>query len=275
MQQVPQAWPTAATPPRHLVLHVGFRKVGTTTVQETLRLNGGKFTDRIAIHARDHLTETWRNEVFKYSRSRTRWRLWRIERAIRRTFEGLERYSDRDVIVSDENLIGSRLFQRDGSSIFQWASEIIPLAEKYSSRKMTVVFYRREYSRWIRSCYNQEVVNNRLELDYDEWLRGLPSDLDWESGLRMIMGAIRSPVVVFDLEKQAQQPLPLGHELFDVLGLDSDSLRALDSPSRQNESPTPAMLETILAINRLRLPLREREHRVLTQLLRERSHAKA
>ena len=124
---------------------------------------------------------------------------------------------------------------------------------------LTFVMYLRENKNhgtaWIRSCYNQEVKNNRLGLSYDEWMARLPTthrdDKSWNDNFRSLQTQLKTPVKFVILGEEIQ----LGATLLQEVDIDIDGTygccAGLSAPLQQrlNESIPEAALDFMVAVN--------------------------
>ncbi|MEC7669289.1 MAG: hypothetical protein VXZ18_09865 [Pseudomonadota bacterium] len=239
------------TGPKRVILHCGFRKTGTTTIQEWMRLNAAQLPDGFAVSARDELTQPFRQAVSRHIRKPDLKSVEREAQALRAAIEGMNAET---VLVSDENLFGRFMMADDGRDIFDLAAEILPLLERaFGDAPLEFVFYTREQDRWLRSAWAQDVKRAGVSQPFDQWRSAL-SSISWETGLARITAALTAPVHVFRMEDDLSASDPLmGRALFGFAGLSADQIAASERPGRENESLSAAALNFLLKVNALGL----------------------
>ncbi|MBO6867401.1 MAG: hypothetical protein JJ877_10190 [Thalassococcus sp.] len=239
------------TGPKRVILHCGFRKTGTTTIQEWMRLNAAQLPDGFVVSARDELTQPFRQAVSRHIRKPDLKSVEREAQALRVAIEGMNAET---VLVSDENLFGRFMMAEDGRDIFDLAAEILPLLERaFGDAPLEFVFYTREQDRWLRSAWAQDVKRAGVSQPFDQWRSAL-SSISWETGLARITGALNAPVHVFRMEDDLSASDPLmGRALFGFAGLSADQIATSERPGRENESLSAAALNFLLKVNALGL----------------------
>lgn len=238
--------------PRHIVFHLGFRKTGTTTIQAMLAdlpddLVHGRF-----IAPRSRLTSPWRKAIFAHTRGNRRKGLGPIEAAAIDLRDALAARLEPQVIISDENLVGSSVTVRDGSTIFDWTADILPIiARVFDGWRIDIVLYTRDLEKWLASCYNQEVKRRGQTRRYADWRARIPASVNWEDGLAKVRGATDLPLHVFSMEEEVRGPTILGAGLLRVAGVSDADIARIPEPARRNESLSPRRLELTRRLNYL------------------------
>jgi len=142
---------------RHIVIHLGLPKTGSTTIQGLLALNAGRLGEGIAVAAKDALTFPVRHTA-RYS-WQGNWHAlggWRYDRVLRALVRKIDALDFGTLIISDENLIGLRaghLFDRQ-----DWRANVglaARLDRALGHYRRSYVVYTREPGRWRTSSYNQ------------------------------------------------------------------------------------------------------------------------
>ncbi len=249
---------TDASGPRRVILHCGFRKTGTTTIQNFLRLNADALPSGLAVSARDEITLPYRRAVLDDLRAAGRSSRAKVDRAAAELCRHWAKATAETVLISDENLFGNDMITPDGRTIFDLAAEYLPILERHFAGVPDVqfVFYTRNRSAWLRSAYNQAVKRRGVTDTEDDWIAALPTSLDWETGLATIRAALSAPVHVFAMEDDLAGDAPLlGRALFKLAGIEDAALDAMARPPRANESLKPNVLDFMRHLNALDIPL--------------------
>ena len=265
---------------------MGLRKVASTSIQVWLQENAEVLRNQhdVLVLVRHKQFETWREAVYDYmqvydchgqikkSPAAEEDRLRRVVlQEARRLRLWMSQQKETKILVSDENLFGARLYRvmNQGtanaddhtpviSTLYDWACTVLPMVETIWKDVFDLTFvlyiresqYESENTAWIRSCYNQEVRNNRLELSYEEWVEKLPStlrdDQSWNNKFRSLPTQLQSPMKVVVLGDEPQ----LGTTLLRQVDVDSDS-SGICAPSQQhwNESIPDSAVDFMRAIN--------------------------
>lgn len=216
----------AETP--RLVVHPGFRKAGSTSIQALMKVNRERLAPHLRVHPRDALTEPWRKLAMKYCAG------------------------DRPKAL-DENLIGSRVYNRAGETLTDWAVRILPILEEaFAGVPMAFVFYTREREAWLKSAWNQEVRLQFQTKAYPRWRAAVPETFTWDAAEAAIRGALSSPVTFLRLEDEAAAGVT-GATLLRTAGVPEAVIAGLKDPGAQNASLPGGLQKFILQINRSKL----------------------
>lgn len=246
---------------KRLVVHLGLRKVATTSIQAWLQENSGLLKEKhnILVLVRHDLLEDWREIVYAYMNDQIS-REEFIRNCRRETYKFRRRAQAQDedtILISDENLFGARLYkyERDGSitTLCDWASWILPVVEaswKDQFDLSFVLYTRTDEDAWIQSCYNQEVKNNQVTLRYEEWVSRIPAGERRGLGVRFesLPQQLQCPssLRIVPLGTEAQ----LGSTLLKEAGVDPTSPWLVPPPTQKlNESLPQAALDFMRAIN--------------------------
>ncbi|WP_420328149.1 hypothetical protein [Mameliella sp.] len=255
--------------PDRLVLHCGFRKTGTTFIQDVLRENTGKLPGGFVVSPRDTLTRGWRRAVADDIRRRKRGTARAVLREAQALGAAIEAMKAQTVLISDENLFGADVVAPDGTAtIFDLAGHYLPMLEEaLAGAPLDLVFYTRDMDKWLRSAWGQAVKRKGVTQDYREWAASLPP-LDWDKGIATIRAAVRAPVTVFPMEADLEGENPLlGRALYRHAGLDDAEIAALDLPRASNTALPSGAMDLMRKINGLGLTPQDR--RAVSQLVEE------
>lgn len=243
---------------KHFVVHVGLRKTATTSIQFVLSAGASILADKAHALPRDTHFETWRTHVYRYmlatpeqAGSHKKAMLDGIEAEAKAVLPWLEALPEDTVIISDENLFGARVYAH-GETIFDWAEEVLPIVERaWSGHKITFVLYVRDQEKWLRSCHNQEVKNNRAPLTYTEWRQRIPEYFDLQRNARHLAENLNSDMQIVALEDELAEGARVGKALLEIAGISKEDIARLPHPKVLNQSLPPAALDFMIAVNKL------------------------
>lgn len=235
---------------KKIIWHLGFRKTGTTSIQYLLDQIPRAAHPDLFISSRDGLTQPWREQVVRATRSGTRPDPSRLRAEMARVAERLRQVDQDRILISDENLFAFSLFGRDGRHFFDWAADILPLIEtEFADFDNVFVAYTRPLEAWLKSSYAQEVKRGRTWRSLAAWRARVPASCNWDDGIARIRAAIRSPLVLLAQSEDLDAGLPLGARLLEMAGLPPAAIRALGPAPRLNESLSPANMRLLRLFN--------------------------
>lgn len=230
---------------RRIILHLGFPKTGTTTIQAMLQANAGTLGPGIAVSPKDDLTFQLRKNALRYMRSGGLWVWkWRHARALADMVRRLDAMDFNTLIISDENMIGiesGKIFDRPGR--VDYAAWIARLDRALAGYDVVYVLYTRAIGPWHVSAYNQAFKMRRVNVSYADWSR-VHDDMSGPdriiAGLRAVVG---ERLQVLDMADETAAGKILGHRLLDLAGVSQDRIDAVTLPPRKNESLPQAGVE--------------------------------
>ena len=256
--------------PRRIVIHAGFHKTGTSSVQQVLRTNRpllkpwmrsllkGAMTD-LTHAARGY--STWRDPLtlVKFSR--------RFE-ALISEHANMPR---RTLCLSAEELAGhlpGRDTVADYSAAPALALEMARIASQVHPRAELVFFYStRAPDPWLRSAYWEHVKSSSLTLDWDDFSAAYAGAADLDRMVDDIASALPHEVRRNRLEDSATLDAGPATPVLDLCGVPRDVLGTLALPAPANEQQDKAVLLDLLAANR-NYPDRDARHNAKRAILK-------
>ena len=238
---------------KKIIFHIGFRKTGTSSIQNYLAINKELLLPNISVHPRSQVTSSWRSSIFRLMRSKSVASYDEVEQEIIKASARLENnFHTKVMIISDENLIAGLAFKSTGETILDWTENIVPLIEKHFKQfSLEFVVYTRDMPKWLLSCYNQAVKNNLETRSYEDWMKCCPDGFAWQPQLGKINAQTTSPFHIIDMADEVNSDLPFGHSLLRLAGLEDEEIAALEVPARVNESVHSNALALMRLINRI------------------------
>ena len=242
-----------------IVIHAGFHKTGTTSVQTMLRENADILDPHLRVFLKDDFGELTA-AARSFSIDPREDTLAEVAEAAFAFFTTLDASDNRPVLMSSEDLSG-HMPGRHGLECYDSAGLVMKcIAAAVQDRcgtdtDLTFYFSTRDREAWLRSTWWQNLRSTRLTEDFAEYC----SQFDDARGLDDILTEIATDVTparvtAFPLEKASDLPLgPLDPvlALLDLPELDHATLRALPP---ENVQPDVGIDAVFLALNQSDLP---------------------
>ncbi|WGW04994.1 hypothetical protein [Tropicibacter oceani] len=242
--------------PGKLIIHAGFHKTGTTSVQMALHGNREALADHVDILLRDDilpLTQAARH----FSKRRTPESLAEVARQADACFAAIAG-GTRPVVIATEDLSGmmpgrAGLDSYSAAPILMQTLERAALARLGAATPMVFYFSTRAADPWVESLWWQHLRSTRIETDLDDYRREAQAAADLDAIIAAVRGALgHASVVSHALEDIRQAPEGPVSVLYDLLDL-PQALRG-PAPKPANTRPPCGLEPIFLALNRSGLP---------------------
>lgn len=229
---------------QRLVVHAGFHKTGTTTIQNTLAAHADTLCDHVQIVLRADmggLCEAAR--AYSVSGSAFDLGLVRYEAAVL-----AEGWSADTLLLSSEDLSG-HMPGRHGLTDY---SAAIPLcaamAEGWEGADITWVYTTRSAAPWLASCHVQHLRAARMTLDRSEYAAAFVGSADLSGIIAQLRAHLGSSTVeAYALEDHRDNLIA---PLLALLDLPEDLRAAITPVSPANMSPSADKIAALLDLNR-------------------------
>ncbi len=237
-----------------LVLHAGFHKTGTSSVQQALVANRAA----LAGHARIFLKADFKplaDACRAASVSDSLDDYARVTQAAAGFGSTLDPADPRPVLMASEDLSGI-VPGRRGVLGYQAAPQIMRalldgFAQSLPAAEPTLFFSTRAADAWVRSVWWQNLRSTRLSAGLDRFSIDLAAGSDLDRAVRWIRAAVAPvPVVTARLEHSGQKPLGPLDPVLDLLDLPTDLRAGLALGPVANAAPAQGLPEVFLALNR-------------------------
>lgn len=237
----------------HVIVHPGFHKTGTTSLQAALRTNRKKLSPDIRILLKDDmpsLTATTK----AYSVSMEPLDLALVIYEAGQVAESIPA-DTKTVILSSESLCG-QIPGRNNVKDYRAAPRLMgtlydAFSEAHPTAKLSFFFSTRDRQPWLASCYTQHLRASRMTLSADNYIETFTPSSDLEKIVRDCVGAVpMCGVVSVRIEDSGKTRLGLLDRMLDIAGYPKTSREALTPVANLNTSPTPAQVAALLEVNR-------------------------
>lgn len=245
----------------HVLVHAGFHKTGTSSIQQGLAANRAALSPALRILLKEDmepLTEAAR--AWSRRPEELEWAL--VLHEARGTFAALDPDDPRPVLISSEDLCGHMPF-RHGLTDYAAAAPLMAglreaLAATRPDATIALLFTTRAAAPWVKSCYAQHLRATRItETAEDYAARALPH-ADLGAMVDRVAAAVApAPVHRAALEDIAAGPLGPLDALLDLLPLDPARRATLTPPARANRALPAEVQDRLLALNRSDRPWSE------------------
>lgn len=239
--------------PHRVIIHAGFHKTGTSTLQNTLRANRVALKTHVALRLRWHM-----KDLVAATRGYSTWRdpltLMKVQDRFYRLLDALPGMPRRTLILSSEELSGhlpgrGDLKDYSAASIILYALWEI-LHERFPNAQVLLYFSTRAPEPWLASAYWEHVKSSNMTLDFDAFRTRYHGAAALDDMVADI--ASRVPVPVHQHALEDCQALPLGpaDPLLDLCDLPQELRAELIAAPGTNEHLGQDVLDALLQVNR-------------------------
>tara|TARA_R110002049_G_scaffold44333_3_gene129773 strand:+ start:10209 stop:10997 length:789 start_codon:yes stop_codon:yes gene_type:complete len=239
--------------PRRIVLHPGFHKTGTSSIQHLLREN------RVALKPFAALRLHWQlRELVQATRGYSTWRdpltLIKVQDRFETLLDGVPGMPRRTLIISSEELSGHMpgrgdLADYSAAPVLLYAMWEI-LHRRYPQAEIVIHLSTRAPDDWLTSAYWEHVKASSMTLDLDAFVERYHAAAALDEMVAEI--ASRVPCAVHHSALDDSRDLPLGpaSPLLDLCGVPDDVLAGLTVPPPANTRLPADILLALLDANR-------------------------
>ncbi|MFC2970383.1 hypothetical protein [Acidimangrovimonas pyrenivorans] len=244
--------------PVRVLVHAGFHKTGTSSLQDFLRRNRAALKPWLDYYGKADFLEAGA-AARRYGQRPFPWRLWLFRRQLRRF---LATIPDAPLIVlSRETFAGVMPGHRDwrGRMVQGYAATAIPLARAVIAElrrrfgpgvRIEFLYTTRDRERWIRSVYGHLLRSIHLTEEFGAFRARFPDLAAPDEEARRIAAALPCPVHAARLEDHAAAPAGPATPVLDLAGVPAEARARLVPAGRSNVGQTPEMEAEFLRLNR-------------------------
>lgn len=238
-----------------MLIHAGFHKTGTTSVQNTLAHNKALLAPVLRIFLRKQIPSICEN-ARAYSASRDKIDLISFSYEVAQFLEALDPDDPRDILISAEDLCGlmpgrRNLTRYDAAPLLLKA--FVLTAEKILPDSVDLAFYfsMRAPDTWLPSCYAQHLRVIRMVLSEAEYCDTFAES----ANLRKVVDSVRFavspiPVLATPIEQTNNKPYGVLSPIFDHLNLPQNIVKDLKVLPPANVSLPTELRQEFLRLNR-------------------------
>ncbi|WP_372884701.1 hypothetical protein [Shimia sp.] len=244
---------------RRLLIHPGFHKTGTTSIQKTLGRNRRKLAPQTEILLRPDLPSVceWARA---YSASRQAYDLLGFRHELTETLQRIADAPPRDTIISSEDLLG-HMPGRRGLTGYDAAPDLMQalaecVAQVWRDPPQLIFYFSvRDAGPWLRSCHAQHLRTVKMELDAEAYATAYRDSARLGRIIDLVRVAVAPHRVAWG-RLETCRDLPLGplEPLLDLLGIAPETRARLKPLPPQNPALPEALRDAYLRINRSNLP---------------------
>ena len=244
-----------------ILLHVGFHKTGTSSLQDCLRLNRALLEPLWRVEtlqanpAMRHATNAARD----YSLSRDPEDLALCQAHLAVWLGQIPRAPGQGLMISSEDFAGHMpgvgdLIRYDALAPILSAFVKIAGAVFGGDTEFSVLITTRDPPSWLRSLYWQQSKGRLLTDDFDAFAARLPDASDHAAMAQDLREGIAPwPVTLTALEEVKDRPLGPAETILDLADLPAELRAQLIASPLRNASPSGDLAATYVALNRLGL----------------------
>lgn len=255
-----------------LVVHAGFHKTGTSSVQALLHHNRTRLEPHLRIALKPDF-EALTRAARHFSVAPDAVRLADVGAEAAHFFETLDSDDPRPVLMSSEDLSG-HMPGRRGLESYDAVDLILPqIADAAFARfgeTLDLVFYfsTRAARDWLRSAWWQSLRGTRLVLDCDAYSAQFAAAAAFDTVLAAVADSVApARIATCALEDSSERPQGPLTPLLDLVDMPQDPRATLDMLPPVNTQPDLGLQPVMLALNRS--GLKDRQVRELKRILRQ------
>ncbi len=247
------AGPEKGPMPRRIVIHPGFHKTGTSTIQHVLKANRPVLRPWMQSVLRGQM-----RMIVAAARGYSTWRdpvsLFKFSSRFKAFLDALRPPGGRVLCLSAEELSGhlpGRGDLVDFSAAPVLAARMAAIAARRFPGVEILFFYStRAPGAWLESAYWHHVKASSMTLDWEDYARRYAPSADLEAMVDAVAEALDHPVHSARLEDTLSLPAGPAQPLLELCGIPPDIIRALPAPPPVNRRPDRQVLLELLAVNR-------------------------
>lgn len=241
----------------HVIVHAGFHKTGTTSLQQCLRAYHKQLSPHVGLYYGAKLGPV-QHRGRHYGYEPTEEMLGRFRRGLRRFLKSVP--DQPQIVLSREAFCGALLGETrtDGTRITSYARTSVPLAkalvkgirERFGQDvQMTFLFTTRENDSMIASAHRHLLRLRRMTDDLETFGASLEIDKDTElAALRDALEEI--PLVEAPLTEYGPKPAGPAAAVLDLLDLPEDLRASIIWEKRNRPGQSAGLSEDLLRLNR-------------------------
>lgn len=239
--------------PRRIILHAGFHKTGTSSVQATLRENRVALKKQIALRLRWHMKDIVA-AARGYSMDRDPLTLIKLQSRFGAMINALPGMPKRTLVISAEELCGhlpgrANLPNYNAAPVLLYAYWEIMRA-RYPQAEIVIFFTTRDTEKWLGSAYWEHVRSSDMTLDFTAFSNRFRPAGDLDAVVKDVASRVPTQVVSHRLEECRDLLLGPADPLLDLCDIPASIRPTLMPVPTANRKLGPRVLNQLLEINR-------------------------
>ncbi|MEH6645170.1 hypothetical protein [Sulfitobacter sp.] len=239
--------------PRKIVIHAGFHKTGTSSVQAVLRANRKALMPAVAIRLKGQMQELM-HATRGYSTFGNEDALNKVSHRFDALLADLPGMPRRTLLLSAEELSG-HMPGRGALGDYSAAPVLMYLywqraQAAFPETPMVFCFGTRAPADWRRSAWAEHVKSSAMALDYASFSAQYPDAHDLDGIVNEVRRRVPAPVNSFALDNCAELPLGPADPVLDLCDVPADLRATLTAQPPQNTRLDDDTLAALLEINR-------------------------
>ena len=239
--------------PRRIILHPGFHKTGTTTLQATLRENRVALKKHAALRLRWHLRDVVA-AARGYSTDRDPFTLIKAQTRFASMVNELPGMPRRTLIISAEELSGHMPGRGDledysAAPVLLYAYWEV-LKTRFPQANIMIYLTTRAPRDWMVSAHWEHVKSSSMTMDLDAFCARYPKAAALDDMVSEIASRVPVPVHAHPLEACRDLALGPADPLFDLCDLPADVRASLQPVHPANQRLGADVLNAMIDVNR-------------------------
>ncbi|MGJ8621229.1 MAG: hypothetical protein ACSHW1_00525 [Yoonia sp.] len=236
---------------RRIVIHAGFHRTGTTTVQRVLAKNRDILAPFLQVILKEDIAAIC-SAAGRYARVPRPSNLAKFAQQVGDHFAGLDPADARPILLSAEDLCGP-IPGRRGRAGYPHAPDLLKtlIAGLPPTLAPHVFLSTRDFQSWQHSCYAHHLRYSQMQDSLQTYLDDQSASNDLEGQAQDIRAALEdTPVTTRAIEDMANLPQGPLTPLLDLVDLPADQRAPLRPRRALNRSMPPDILKQFLLVNR-------------------------
>tara|TARA_R110002072_G_scaffold44812_5_gene125016 strand:+ start:1196 stop:1984 length:789 start_codon:yes stop_codon:yes gene_type:complete len=239
--------------PRRIILHAGFHKTGTSSIQATLRENRVALKKHAALRLRWHM-----QDLISATRGYSTWRdpltLIKVQDRFETLMNALPGMPRRTLIISAEELAGhlpgrGDLDDYSAAPVLLYAFWEI-MTKRYPAAEIILYLSTRGPDPWLRSAHWEHVKASNMTMDLDAFRDRYHDAANLDDMVTEIASRVPCPVHHAALEQCKDLPLGPADPLLDLCDLPLTLRAALVAPPPANTRLGDDVLHAMIEANK-------------------------
>ncbi|MEP0990887.1 MAG: sulfotransferase [Tateyamaria sp.] len=237
-----------------IILHAGFHKTGTSSLQQTLKANRAVLKRTCNIVLKFRL-----QEILRATRGYSTWRdplsLAKISHRADTWLTDQPDYRHRGLIASAEEFVG-HMPGREGVDDYSASLTLLPdllaaFQRRYEHPDLHIVFTTRQPDTWLHSAYWEHVKSSSMTMSLDAFLRQFSQAAEFSPLLDQLAERIAPvPLHRIALEDWRHTPLGLAEPVVALAGYPAQDMQNLTPIAPVNTRLPNEALQELLDLNR-------------------------